>query len=1150
MILFLFSLMSLINAAPPQSAGVFPYEGRFLTGKQGDPVLTTFPTPRGTVDLTCTPIRVTTSKPALLVQRAAKTEALTIPSQTYYRAIGKQGELLFLSQRGPDHYRGFFRDQHHTWLLLWRDGQIVYQQADTSLMGCGDAVGGPALSGVDFAKHAAAPAAKKDGNTVIDLAVETDIALYRNFGQDADLVLEGVLENLAAVNAVYATDLNVEIRLTYLRVYTDSTPWGNNLAAFRRHWLEPANGKFLVQRHIAFQLLGRGSSGSAYTGAVGNRNWGYGRVPMTGGVFSDNLVLGDTSLIGHEIGHSLGARHTHDFNPPIDRCASLRGDIPADGGTIMSYCNFQTGGSLQPRFHPQNSALIAGTLAATSDVYGPDDALIFPDTALKQVLLSSYDSDQNGILTHAEAEQVLRLDISGSGVADLTGLHLLVNLVELQAADNAIQQLPWWLPANLATLNLANNPLTPDNCDRIAFYQAHPFNELVLTPIGNGGFLPCNTRYVTFADAALQQAVVAAADNNDDGRVSQSEARGLTSFSAVGLGISDISGINQLVNLRYLDLSENNISQLPTLPPNLTILTMTDNLIEDISATTALRLISDLIFTNNRIQNLPDFDDMPFFRELYVAENRLRALPDLREKPFLLTILDAADNQIETIGGLPELLFHLDLSGNLLREIPEIQANDYFQTQQIDLSNNPFIATTTNCERLAELVERNTRYALIDADRAMSECSGTARPPLIYHLPWVVNNARFKSEVSVHNDGAVTTEIVLQAMSADDEAFAAMMLEPGERRTLDIATLFSSLDRYSLSLYSFGENITMTGEIVNQNGPSAGARAAVRADWFTRLPNKQMFPGLNRHSALVLSAPKSEGSSTVSLSAWDAAGTLLGTHTLGLTDARPEAVLLGNLWPELGSGTEITVRAHIDEGKRLSANSFRFEGWAETGMTRGLMVYGQPTLGLLPLGTERDAVVNLHNGTPTPVLLFASAASADNPANPPQNWMLPPYSTLHLTAAELTNLDDDVSVLLSATDALFVSVTLLDQVGSGARAPAFSALPVVFDLINTAQYNLSADTTEATLYIAGFYRGQSLDVTARLRDENGGEIASEVITLQGPEGLDVALSSLFPGVDLAGKMLTLSSAPGTRLSTLLRRFNGDGRSSLMAQGNW
>lgn len=1146
MILFVFSLMSLIHAAPPHTPGVFPYEGRFLTGKHGDQTSLAFPTPAGPADLNWTSIQVAAPHATLQVQGAGKNTALTLPEHAYYRALGPNGELLFLSRRGPAHYRGFLREHGQTWHLRWRDGQVVYEAAPADSLACDDVVGGanPPPAGL-------ADRAKKHGLTLIDIAVETDINVYRNFGQDADLVLEGVLENLAAVNAIYATDLNVALRLSYLRVYTENAAWTGSLPAFRRHWLDPANGKFLIQRHIAFLMLGRGSSGSAYTGAVGNRNWGYGRVPMTGGVFNDMLLLGDTSLIGHEIGHSLGAIHTHDFNPPIDRCATSVGDIPAAGGTIMSYCNFQTGGSRQPRFHPQNTARVAATLAAAGTIYGTEDALVFTDAVLQQKLLADYDADHNGSLTHAEAEQVLRLDVSGMGVTDLTGLHLLVNLIELQAADNLIRQLPTWLPPNLATLNLANNPFAPENCDRLAFYQAHPFNELVLTPIGNGGFLPCATRFVTFADPALHQAVLAAADTDQDGRISQTEARGLTSFSAVGQGISDISGIDQLVNLRYLDLSENTIRELPTLPPNLTILTMTDNLIEDISATTALRMISDLVFTNNRIRSLPDFDDMPFFSELYVAENRLRALPDFRQKPFRLTILDAAYNQIETIGGLPELLFHLDLSSNLLSEIPEVPANDYFRAQEINLSNNPFTPNAANCGRLAELAERNTRYTLLDTDRIIDECSGNAKPPLRYHLPWVVKNARFQSEISLHNAGSITTEVVVRVMSADGESGAAMLLEAGERRTLDLNSLFPTLDRFSLSLYSFGDQVTVAGEIVAQSGPSAGARASVRADWYQRLPNKQMFPGLNRHSALVLSAPKSEGPSTVTLNAWDAAGTPWPAKTVNLTDARPQAVSLGSLWPELDAAGELTVRAHLDEGKRLSANSFRFEGWAEIGMARGLMVYGQPTAGLLPLGTERDLVVHLHNGTPTPVLLFAAAATAESSGNPPKDWLLMPYSTLRLRADDLTDKDGNVAMMFSATDAIFASVTFLDQVGSGARAPAFSELPVLFDMTNTAQYDISAATTEATLYIAGFYRGQTLEVTARLSDENGGEIAREIITLQGPEGRDVALNSLFPGVDLSGKTLTLAtSAPGSLMSTFLRVFNSAGRSSLVSQGGW
>jgi metallopeptidase family M12-like protein len=77
----------------------------------------------------------------------------------------------------------------------------------------------------------------------------------------------------------------------------------------------------------------------------------------------------------HEMGHLMGSRHTHACvwngnNTPIDGCAAPEGGcarpgIPANGGTIMSYCHLTSAGiNFTLGFGPQPGSLIRNRITA------------------------------------------------------------------------------------------------------------------------------------------------------------------------------------------------------------------------------------------------------------------------------------------------------------------------------------------------------------------------------------------------------------------------------------------------------------------------------------------------------------------------------------------------------------------------------------------------------------------------------------------------------------------------------------------------------------------------------------------------------------------------------------------------------------------
>ena len=67
------------------------------------------------------------------------------------------------------------------------------------------------------------------------------------------------------------------------------------------------------------------------------------------------------AVITHELGHNAGTPHTHDFCPPLDRCAPSgnfgqcqTSQTCINNGTIMSYCHLCSGGmaNMVLSFHP------------------------------------------------------------------------------------------------------------------------------------------------------------------------------------------------------------------------------------------------------------------------------------------------------------------------------------------------------------------------------------------------------------------------------------------------------------------------------------------------------------------------------------------------------------------------------------------------------------------------------------------------------------------------------------------------------------------------------------------------------------------------------------------------------------------------------
>lgn len=229
--------------------------------------------------------------------------------------------------------------------------------------------------------------ATRSGTLAFDVDIE---AIAKKFGGSTVNATNYLANLVNALNVYYAPfDLRFLVGTTFLR--TGSDPYGTTtnvatqLDLLGAHWRDnhAAVPRAFVLLISAVQDGGCGGIGVAWvdaycrTGTSGTSNV-YGSYSANQ-LFYDGCgtVENDLLILGHELGHNFGARHTHcesnGAGGNIDRCFTTEGgtgcatgmpSCPASGGTLMSYCQFVNGCSLSRNWHPTQVGLILPKVAA------------------------------------------------------------------------------------------------------------------------------------------------------------------------------------------------------------------------------------------------------------------------------------------------------------------------------------------------------------------------------------------------------------------------------------------------------------------------------------------------------------------------------------------------------------------------------------------------------------------------------------------------------------------------------------------------------------------------------------------------------------------------------------------------------------------
>ena len=184
-----------------------------------------------------------------------------------------------------------------------------------------------------------------------------------------------------------------------------------------------------------------------------------------------------------------------------------------------------------------------------------------------------------------------------------------------------------------------------------------------------------------FKDPALQEYMAGSVDLNGNGKLSTTEIGAVRGLNVDGLGIADMDGIENFVNLEVLQCNDNQISKLDlSSNKKLTKLYCKNNKLValDVSNNLELKIID---CSDNMLGELA-IENCGFLKELYCRNNLIEKINVTFASQ--LTILDCGQNGMQS----------LDLSGNgALKEV----YCDGAIIQTLDFQNNPNLETI-NCE--------------------------------------------------------------------------------------------------------------------------------------------------------------------------------------------------------------------------------------------------------------------------------------------------------------------------------------------------------------------------------------------------------------------------------------------------------------------
>ena len=275
-------------------------------------------------------------------------------------------------------------------------------------------------------------------------------------------------------------------------------------------------------------------------------------------------------------------------------------------------------------------------------------AVVFPDPDLEATMREIIGKPEGPVYTF-DLEDITSLSAAGTEIADISGLEYCVDLERLDIHDSPVDDVsPLASLPNLSELVLDLDQISDES----------PLAKLTGLTV---------FRVVTLPDPELEAAMREAVEK-PEGPIYTSDLEVLTSFTALGRDIVDLTGMEHCTGLTRLYLSGNRIGDLVEDEDEGERRT-------DISSLASLTELTDLRLDNNQIRNVSPLATLTSLTELHLDGNEISDVSPLATLTNL-TWLYLNDNRIGDVSPLAKLtdLTWLWLQGNQIGDVSPLQS--------------------------------------------------------------------------------------------------------------------------------------------------------------------------------------------------------------------------------------------------------------------------------------------------------------------------------------------------------------------------------------------------------------------------------------------------------------------------------------------